>query len=989
MKKQFCNITLIFSVMIFCYACSSTTSNEKTAAQDSTANFNESNKFAGTKIAVVLGSTHDQFVTANYPDAEIIRFDNSPDLSIALKAKQCDLMLMDGFTGELYLKDDPSLAIFKENVIQEPIGFGFNDDNLCNEFNQMLSELKQSGELQSIIDKWSNDMGDAEIPDFSDVPKNGVLRLATPETNPPFCFFKNQQHAGIDLELAFIFAARLNKEISIINVPFNALMPSLSSHKVDVICSGITITEERSKQVKFSDVYYESKANLLTLKENLNPTQITNKNIYSSFSDLEGKKIAVLLGSTQDYYAAENFPKSTILRIDAISDLLMALTTNRCDAALISNEQAVFFMKTNPDFGFLKENLYNDSISMGFPKGNDAMVQKFNDFLVKIKKSGLYQQIYDRWMNDQASTMPVIENSGKNGTLNIGTEGQSVPYSYLKDGKIVGFDIELIYRFAAEIEKTPKLFTYNFSGLIPALATGKVDVIANNIMVTEERKKEVAFTNGYCIKSTGIICKKEHLSSNENINDGSNLESATIGVMTGSLAEMYLKEHYKQAKIQCFDDIMDAVTALKTNKLQYVMTAFTTTITATKNNPDLLLLPKEYTHEGAGIAFPKNSSSELLNKTNAVIKQLKEDGTLDQMIDRWTKNEGKDYEKVDVPQVKDGPVLKVGCAANREPMCFIQNKKIVGLDCELIERIAYQLGMKVEYTDMKFSALVAALTTGKVDVVISNFTATEERKEKVDFSEIYFVNPQMLLTKNNNSSQMIGQSWWSSIKESFYNNLILEQRYLLIWDGLKVTCLISLLSVILGTILGGCICFMRMSKNLILKNIAKVYIDLLRGIPQVVLLMIMFYVVFASSNITGVTVASITFALNFAAYVSEVFRTSITGVGKGQTEAGIAMGFNKVKTFINIVLPQAVQKVLPVFKGEFISLVKMTSIVGYIAVQDLTKASDIIRSRTFDAFFPLIMVAILYFVLAWVLTQLLTLIEIKTAPKRSKGPKGN
>jgi len=201
---------------------------------------------------------------------------------------------------------------------------------------------------------------------------------------------------------------------------------------------------------------------------------------------------------------------------------------------------------------------------------------------------------------------------------------------------------------------------------------------------------------------------------------------------------------------------------------------------------------------------------------------------------------------------------------------------------------------------------------------------------------------------------------------------------------LKVTFLISVMAALLGTILGALVCTMRMSKNKVLQIVAKVYIDLLRGIPQVVLLMLMFYVIFAPLNISGVTVAIITFAMNFAAYVSEMFRTSIESVNKGQTEAGIALGFSKVKTFFNIVLPQAVQRVLPVYKGEFIALVKMTAIVGYIAVQDLTKASDIIRSRTFDAFFPLIMVAILYFVLAWLLTFLLERVQLKTAPKRKR-----
>ena len=187
--------------------------------------------------------------------------------------------------------------------------------------------------------------------------------------------------------------------------------------------------------------------------------------------------------------------------------------------------------------------------------------------------------------------------------------------------------------------------------------------------------------------------------------------------------------------------------------------------------------------------------------------------------------------------------------------------------------------------------------------------------------------------------------------------------------------------------LGGLICWMKMSKRRFLSAFANVNINLLRGTPVLVLLMIIYYIVFASVNINPVLVAIFAFGLNFAAYVSEMFRTSIESIEKGQKEAGIAGGFTKVQTFIHIITPQALRHLLPVYKGEFISLVKMTSIVGYIAVQDLTKASDIIRSRTFDAFFPLIMAAVLYLILAWLLTWALGYVEIRVDPKRKRSTK--
>jgi polar amino acid transport system substrate-binding protein len=175
-----------------------------------------------------------------------------------------------------------------------------------------------------------------------------------------------------------------------------------------------------------------------------------------------------------------------------------------------------------------------------------------------------------------------------------------------------------------------------------------------------------------------------------------------------------------------------------------------------------------------------------------------------------------------------------------------------------------------------------------------------------------------------------------------------------------------------------------MSRSRLLSAPAKVYISIVRGTPVLVLLMLIFYVVFASIDISPALVAVIAFGMNFGAYVSEIFRSGIEGIDPGQSEAGIAMGFSRVQAFLYVVLPQTVRRILPVYKGEFISLVKMTSIVGYIAVQDLTKASDIVRSRTFDAFFPLIMVAILYFAISWVLMQSLEYLERVTDPKHRR-----
>ncbi len=212
---------------------------------------------------------------------------------------------------------------------------------------------------------------------------------------------------------------------------------------------------------------------------------------------------------------------------------------------------------------------------------------------------------------------------------------------------------------------------------------------------------------------------------------------------------------------------------------------------------------------------------------------------------------------------------------------------------------------------------------------------------------------------------------FQGIADAFVKNMIVEDRYMLIVNGLLITVFICLFAIALGTVLGGLICGMRMSRNRIVSNIAKVYIDIMRGTPVLVLLMIMYYIVLAPIIKNGITVAIITFAMNSSAYISEMLRSGIQQIDKGQTEAGLSLGFTRYTAFFNIILPQVIRNIMPVYQGEVISLLKSTSIVGYIAILDMTKASDIIRSRTFDAFFPLIIVAILYFLLAWIFGLLL------------------
>ena len=220
------------------------------------------------------------------------------------------------------------------------------------------------------------------------------------------------------------------------------------------------------------------------------------------------------------------------------------------------------------------------------------------------------------------------------------------------------------------------------------------------------------------------------------------------------------------------------------------------------------------------------------------------------------------------------------------------------------------------------------------------------------------------------------------IKDSFVSNLIVEDRWKLMLAGLDVTLEVSLLSILLGTLAGALLCFMRMSRNRVLCGTAKFYIELMRSLPLLLLLLVLFYLVFASSGLGKIQVAIVCFTLYFGAYISEIFRSGIEGVDKGQWEAGAAMGMGKGLVLRKIILPQALYRVLPVYKNQMTTLIKATSIVGYVAIMDITKTSDLIRSRTFDAFFPLLLTAIVYLLLSWLFGLAADALERRLAPKK-------
>ena len=216
----------------------------------------------------------------------------------------------------------------------------------------------------------------------------------------------------------------------------------------------------------------------------------------------------------------------------------------------------------------------------------------------------------------------------------------------------------------------------------------------------------------------------------------------------------------------------------------------------------------------------------------------------------------------------------------------------------------------------------------------------------------------------------------SSLRDVFYKTFIYDNRYLFFLEGLKFTLIIAFFSVILGLFLGIVTSVVRdyykeTKKLKFLSKLCDIYVYVIRGTPTILQLMILYYVVFKSSTLSPIVVGIIAFGINSGAYVSEIFRAGFEGIDKGQREASKTLGLNYIKTMRYVIFPQALTKIFPALGNEVITLVKETSIAGYIGIVELIKAADIISSRTYDYFFPLVVSAVVYLFLTFILSKVM------------------
>ncbi len=701
----------------------------------------------------------------------------------------------------------------------------------------------------------------------------------------------------------------------------------------------------------------------------------------------QGFNLGVPQGSNSEIASRELFPNAQITVFNSVADAVAAVSAGKLDGFAFDEIVLNGYCQADDTLTVMDETFGDSAFYIGMAKGSENLLKNINAVIKTLKEDGTLDDMEERWIDGVDRAMPnLIPPENPVGTLRILTDAVVVPFGYISENaECIGFDIEFGMRIAYALNMDYSVQTMNFESLIPSLLSGKGDIIISNLTYTEERAKQILYSDQYLASSSGVLVLKERYETAPSVTFSLTekqmeeaLSTAKIGVTSGSITEIRLKDRFADAQIMDYNSRMDALTALAAGRIDY----------AVLPNPQVILF---VTQQNGGFAYCTNplyvnpesyvvakGNDELRNKINLVIARFKEDGTIDHIFEKWTAGQ---YSMDDVPKCTEGEVLNVAISTTDEPISFIYNNEIAGFDCELIQRIAYELGMQVNFMNMSFGATLNAVASGKADLAVG-FTYTEERAKEVDFTDAYFDLEIVMVQKNESAQTEI--SALDKFISSFTGTFITENRWKLFVDGIKITVIISVCAYIMGTVVGIILCVMLNSRSAFCRGFAAVYGKTVTGIPILVWLMILYYMVFKSVDIPAIVVAVIGFGLETGASLSGVFKTGLDSVDKGQIEAATALGFMPFDTFRRIVFPQAAARIFNLYMGQFVSLVKSTSVVGYIAIMDLTKVSDIVRSRTYQAFFPLIATALIYFGVTSVFIELLKLVQRRLNPRLRK-----
>ncbi len=964
--------------------------------------------YNGKRLGVLTGPLMEDIAHTYFPDSEYMLFNSYPDCIAALLAGRIDAYLGDELGLITVHAEQPQIDYIRDRITFQEQSFAFRKGDarsaaLCRQLNAFLAVSRADGTLQEMLDIWLGVDESRKTVDMSDLTgENGTIRVVTTSTDMPFSYMKDGKNVGYDIDLVVRFCRAAGYQLELGDVDFAARIPAIQSGKYD-FTTDMNVTPEREEQVLFSDPTSTGGVVLAVLRDaQAAPATEKPDAPADSFAQMSGKRIGVQVGTTSGEQVQANIPDAKLLYYNNQTDLLTALRAGKIDAWGSDETVPKFLMKENDDLMLLDGYLDTFDLAAMFPKTDmgQTLRDQYSAFVEGLWADGTMAALDDIWFgtDEEKRTVMDYENlPAPNGTLRMALDTSILPFAYVKDNRVVGYDVDLAARFCEAYGYGLKVMPMDFGGVIGALQSGKADLAACGITITEERKESVLFSSPtYHTGAVLTVLKKgDGAAAGQAITSMEQMNGKRIGVQTGTTFDDIVLQSLPEAKISYFNTYPDMAAALEANKIDGFPGDGPVLQMMAAENRRLALLPETLDDFEFAFVLPKTEAGELLKgELDRWLSMMTDSGELETLTQKWTT--GPEAEKT-VPDYAAFPatrgILHLATEGQYPPMNYYRDGALVGLEIDLAARFCKDYGYGLEVSGMNFDAILPAVQAGKVELGAAGISVTPERMESVLFSNPYYIGGTMMAVLKAEEPAAAGttageedraEASESGIVSSFNKTFLRENRWQLFLEGVGNTMLITLLAILFGTLLGFLVFMLCRNGNVVANGVSRFCIWLVQGTPMVVLLMILYYIIFGSVAISGIAVAVIGFTLTFGASVFGLLKMGVGMIDRGQYEAAYALGHSNRRTFFRIILPQAIPHVLPAYQGEIVSLIKATAIVGYIAVQDLTKMGDIVRSRTYEAFFPLIAVTVIYFVLEGLFSFAVSRIRIRIDPKRRR-----
>ena len=959
------------------------------------------------KVGVGTGSISEDTVKRELPNATIVYFDDKFMAYEAVAQGKIDAYVYDLRQMELSIRNGQAGVRLLDETMRERVNIAVGISSVSkipqleDRINRFIAEMRADGTLDEMFDRWVI-RGEETMPDIA-LPSSPKYHLTVGTTGivPPYSYYVGSTLNGYDIELARRFAAWLDADLEFGVYDYGAILPATQSGKIDCIMANLQVSKERAENFRFSDTLFVEQQGVMVRDSGSPDTGSPGsaaRGAQIRLADLNAPdvKVGLPLSSAADVAVREQLPLAQAVHYNDNMLGCLDVAQGRIDAFVYDEVQMKLLLE-NGLTGVRMLDEYMDrqlKICVGISPVSKIpnLEGKVNRFIAEMKQSGTIEDMRRRWVWDAQRALPEIElPENPQYHLTVATSGVVMPFSYYEGDALTGMDIETAYRFAQWLGADLEFKVYDYGAIVPAAVSGKVDVIMANLQYTPERADSgLIFSDELYPGRNAILVRDDAQQAGGAIVSMASLHDKRIGVTTGSVQAIQAESWFPDAQILFFSTSVDMLNALKARKIDAFIDAEPLVKSMMGANPELTCLderPGEVMQVGA--IFPKTEEGEALRDAfSAFIREIRQNGVYDEIVDTWF---GEDEAKRAIPDLDDLPAtngtLRMAVDASLFPFVYVKDGKPVGLEVDTAVRFCKAHGYGLEVVQMDFAAIIPAVVAGKVDFAGSGIAYTPERAESVLYSDFTYEGSSVIAVLKSEQAAPAaakGPTFWSGVASSFEKTFIRESRWRLFVQGVLTTLSITVLSILSGTALGFLIFMLCRDGNPAANRVTGVCLWLVRGTPMVVLLMILYYIIFGAVAISGVLVAMIGFTLTFGAGVFGLLKMGVGAVDQGQYEAACALGHSNRQTFFRIILPQAIPHVLPAWKGEIMGLIKATAIVGYIAVQDLTKMGDIVRSRTYEAFFPLIAVTVIYFALEALLGVIVNRISLGFDPRRRK-----